>query len=274
MDGLFEKQKQREAELAKLDEELAELEQQNSELPAQFKHVEDHAVRTEQEYRRLELEKKELDRAQKELDKAQAELESKKARGRAPTQVRVSDAQKGQKKSLRGLLNPKRRKFSTGDSSALSSAKGGSTPPDGVPQLQCVPDEDFDAPLARHYSESVQTLPTHRDKAPLRFNTDSSSGAQLEAERPLPNPMMSKKGSSLRFDSDGPDDDDLEAQPNFAHDASVSTNSHRTGKKSKGRKGRKDKPRKATKGTINKGGARQSTGGACCGTGGDGCSIF
>lgn len=80
VDALFEKQKQKEAELARLDEELAELQKQGSELPAEFKYVEDHVVRTEQEYRRLELQKRELDRAQKDLDR---ELESKK-RGRAP----------------------------------------------------------------------------------------------------------------------------------------------------------------------------------------------
>lgn len=81
---------------------------------------------------------------------------------------------------------------------------------------------------------------------------------------------MARRSASLGFDTAPLDDEDLEEQPNFAHDASVSTNSQRR-RKGKGRKG---KPRKPTKGTINKGGARQSSSGACCGTGGDGCSIF
>ena len=82
---------------------------------------------------------------------------------------------------------------------------------------------------------------------------------------------MARRSASLGFDSAPLDDEDLEAQPNFAHDASVSTNSQRRGKKGKGRKGGKRKP---TKGTINKAGARQSSGGACCGTGEQQCSIF
>ena len=86
-------------------------------------------VRTEQEYRRLELQKRELDRAQKDLDR-QAELESKK-RGRAPYQGPSSDAGRSQKKSLRGLLNTKRRKATASD--ALSAAKGGSAASDGAP---------------------------------------------------------------------------------------------------------------------------------------------
>ena len=117
-------------ELAKLDEELAELQKQSAELPAEFKYVEDHVVRTEQEYRRLELQKRELDRAQKDLDRL-AELESKK-RGRAPYQGPSSESGRSQKKSLRGLLNTKRRK-PTASEAALSAVKGGSTASDGAP---------------------------------------------------------------------------------------------------------------------------------------------
>lgn len=179
---------------------------------------------------------------------------------------------KGQKKKSKGLLNSKRRKLTAGEAD-LAALRASAAPADGAPRLMTVPDGDLASPEDRRYCESA-ALGSPGDQDLGRFNTDILSSAQRDqTERSKAHTLG--KDSASRFERDPLSDDDLEARPIFAHDASVSTDAHGRRKKDKGKKGgRKEKPRKPTAGTINKGGARPTTGGACCAAGGDACSIF
>ena len=174
----------------------------------------------------------------------------------------MSEAQKGAKK---GRLFGKRRKLTAGETDPAAKKTSASSP-DGNPELLTLPEDHFDEPDI----DSNKFQPTNQaERHSLRVGPSQRSQSTSRMSRG--GTLARASSDSMGFDETHEQyfEDEGEALEN-PHDCSVSTDGRRK-KKGEGKKGKKSRK---PKGTINKGGARQQSAGACCSANEGACTIF